>query len=316
MKTFHSYEKVERLEKSECDGILAGTCAVFEKLDGANAQISWDEKNEEICFFSRNRLLGHITKESKLTECDEFRGFAKWVMEHFDALKSYFLSYPNVTLMGEWLVKHSISYGDEYWNNFYIFDIYNRATNTYIPYVLSGIMPDVWNDLMSLQFTLIPCDDVLYNPTKEMLQEYLKSPSMCKSAIREGIVIKNYSFINKYGRTPYAKLLSTHFNEVKTKKQAIQLAPDAIELAIVDKYCTYYRVEKLCNKIKTNDSIELEMSHIPRVINTVWYDIITEDMNDILKKFKDPTINFKVLKKLVFEKAKEYYITLLERNNG
>lgn len=34
MSVFHSYSKVERLEKEECDGILNGGCYIFEKIDG------------------------------------------------------------------------------------------------------------------------------------------------------------------------------------------------------------------------------------------------------------------------------------------
>jgi len=104
---------------------------------------------------------------------------------------------------------------------------------------------------------------------------------------------------------------------VKTKPKA-PISPDAIELTIQGQYVTEARVAKICNKISntgTDDSrfeTRLEMKHIPQVINMVWYDIITEDMNDILKRLKDPTINFKLLKRLIFDRAKEYYIKSLQ----
>jgi hypothetical protein len=161
------------------------------------------------------------------------------------------------------------------------------------------------------------------------LKVQLALPSHYGASFREGIVIKNYSFVNKWGRQPYGKLLHETFQEVKSKPKA-PVSPDAIELAIQDQYVTPARVKKIVNKIKMHNALgaihpmaivaydadaderRLEMKHIPQVINMVWYDIVDEDMNDILKKFKDPTINFKSLKRLVFERTKEHFIKSLQ----
>jgi len=314
MSVFHSYEKVERLEKEECDGLLNSSCYIFEKIDGANAQVYLDTETGEIAFGSRNRVLGI---GDNLVSGDSFRGFANWVKENHDKLKQFFDRYPDFILMGEWLVKHTVKYSPDAYNKFYVFDIYDSKNQRYL-----GIESHKsWNYLDVIGIDFIKYDTWIYDPVKSDLMKLLELPSNYGAEYREGIVIKNYSFINKWGHTPYGKLLHENFKEVKSVKKSVE--PNAIELAIQEQYVTKARVEKICNKLlnvvhKTSEDLslilitKLEMQHIPRIINMVWYDIITEDMNDILKKFKNPTIDFKLLKRLVFERAKEYYIKILQ----
>lgn len=327
MSVFHSYEKVERLEKEECDGILNGGCYIFEKIDGANAQIYLDTETREIAFASRNRVLGI---GDNLISGDSFRGFATWVKENREKLQQFFDIHPDFILNGEWLIKHSIQYAPTAYNRFYVFDIYDSVNQRYM-----GIESHrSWQDLYKIGLDFVPFDDRVENPEMINLKAYLALPSRYGAPFREGIVIKNYNFVNKFGRQPYAKLLHETFQEVKSKPKA-PISPDAIELAIQVQYVTAARVKKICNKIqilqvdkdvgidwqcepstegilKSAFAKRLEMSDIPRVINMVWYDIITEDMNDILKRLKDPTINFKLLKRLVFDRAKEYFIKSLQ----
>jgi len=322
LSVFHSYEKVERLEKEECDGILNGGCYIFEKIDGANAQIYLDTETQEIAFGSRNRVLGI---GDNLISGDLFRGFAAWVKENREPLQKFFDIHPNFILYGEWLIKHSIQYSPTAYSKFYVFDIYDSIEGRYM-----GIESHrSWQDLLNLGINFVAFDYRLENPTMQDLMRMLELPSRYGAKFREGIVIKNYNFLNKFGRQPYAKLLHETFQEVKSKPKA-PIAPDAIELAIQAQYVTEARVKKIVNKIRMQnfinnvhplalvaydpreDKSRLEMKHIPQVINMVWYDIITEDMNDILKRLKDPTINFKLLKRLVFDCAKEYYIKSLQ----
>lgn len=306
MSVFHSYEKVERLEKEECDGILNGGCYIFEKIDGANAQIYLDTETREIAFASRNRVLGI---GDNLISGDSFRGFAAWVKENRFKLQQFFDLHPDFILNGEWLIKHSIQYSPTAYNRFYVFDIYNSKAQRYI-----GIESHrSWQDLYSMNIDFVPFDTWVENPTMDNLRMHLESPSRYGAPFREGIVIKNYDFCNKFGRQPYAKLLHETFQEVKSKPKA-PIGLDAIELAIQVQYVTAARVEKIKNKIADTQAERPGMKDIPKLINMVWYDIITEEMNDILKRLKDPTINFKLLKRLVFDRAKEYYINSLQDN--
>jgi hypothetical protein len=316
MSVFKEYEKVQRIEKEECDGLLEGTCYIYEKIDGANSQLYIDDVSCNIAFCSRNRIIGI---GSQLLLGDDFRGFGKWVGENIQEIREFLEKFPELTLYGEWLVPHSVKYSPEFYNNFYCFDIMDNNT------LNSFIHPNdpLWNKLPSC-IKKIPFDCVIKDVKIDDLKQYLSLPSSFGAAFREGIVIKNYNFVNKYGRTPYGKLLSKDFQEVKSKPKSKTINPEDLEFEIAKTYCTKARVVKICEKIKDRGIIvkdgnrerveieKLEMKHIPQVINMVWYDIITEDMNDILKRFNYPTINFKKFKAIILDMSKTIFINYLE----
>jgi hypothetical protein len=137
MSVFHSYEKVERLEKEECDGVLNGMCYIFEKIDGANAQIYIDTETAELAFCSRNRVLG---VGDNLISGDSFRGFAQWVKDHSEQLLKFFKLYPKAILMGEWLVKHTVAYEPGFYQNFthFISMTLNMADTIQLRIMMSG----------------------------------------------------------------------------------------------------------------------------------------------------------------------------------
>jgi hypothetical protein len=51
------------------------------------------------------------------------------------------------------------------------------------------------------------------------------------------------------------------------------------------------------------------MKHIPRVCNTAYHDLITEEMWEIQSKV--PAIDFKDFRRLAFKKAKQIYVDIL-----
>ena len=55
-----------------------------------------------------------------------------------------------------------------------------------------------------------------------------------------------------------------------------------------------------------------EMSDIPKLFGLVYNDVITEDIWDIVKTFKKPTIDFKQLNHLSDKAVKNYYIEYLQ----
>lgn len=77
-----------------------------------------------------------------------------------------------------------------------------------------------------------------------------------------------------------------------------------IEEEIVEKYCTLALCEKTYEKIKL-EANGWENKLIPRLLNTIFHEIITEEMWHILKEFKNPTINFRTLQILINNKIKE-----------
>ena len=55
--------------------------------------------------------------------------------------------------------------------------------------------------------------------------------------------------------------------------------------------------------IKSNSIFENE--DIPRLLQTVFYDLVNEELWNIIKKYKNPKIDFAYLQRLTITKVKE-----------
>ena len=86
-----------------------------------------------------------------------------------------------------------------------------------------------------------------------------------------------------------------------SKKVSTKL--ENVEAAIVDKYVDEHLIEKTYAKI-LNDVEEWNHKTNGRLIATVWHDFINEELHDAVRKFKKPTIDFRVLNHLVTAKIK------------
>jgi hypothetical protein len=76
-----------------------------------------------------------------------------------------------------------------------------------------------------------------------------------------------------------------------------------VEDLIAKEYVTTHLVDKVYYKISCeNGSVKRE--DIPRILNTTFYDIVKEEMWEIIKKHKNPKIDFKVLQNRVYSEVK------------
>lgn len=121
-----TYDKVSRIEKEECEDLTKGRVHIFEKIDGANASI-WMNTEGDLCASSRNKQV--LCGDKVL---DTFRGFVDHVLNK-PTYRALLETRPTWRIFGEWLVKHTINY-PEHRNRFYVFDVYDFATDTYLPY--------------------------------------------------------------------------------------------------------------------------------------------------------------------------------------
>lgn len=284
MSEFRKYDKIHRLGKEETIGILEGVCHIQEKLDGANASI-WLDGDGQIQCGSRNR---HLID-------DNFNGFVDYVKAH-EGIKGYLTVHPNAILYGEWLVRHSVKYPEGAYKKFYLFDI-----------CLDGKLmhPNVVRaSAYTYGILAVPTIGTIFNnPTVEELKALVGKSALAESG--EGIVIKNMDFVNKFGDVCYAKMVCENFQE--SSKAAI--VDNDKESYVVSKYMTVGRVVKIMNKLQPEINERLDMQHIPRICNSAYHDMVTEEIWEITKKVD--IINFKVLAKLAFLKAKELYINEL-----
>lgn len=290
---FVKYMHLERLGTEEVDGIEIGKVYVFPKLDGTNASVWLSDDGDYVCSGSRNRVLSPDNDNA---------GFCKWAQGNQD-LFEFLCRNPNLTLYGEWLVPHSLkTYRDDAWRRFYVFDVFNRATGEHLHY-------DEWSGLlMPTNIDFLAPIAILKNPGVDDLVKCLdKNVFLIKDGegVGEGIVIKNYDFVNKFGRVVWAKLITNAFKEKHHKEMgAPEIGGMLIEEKIVEEFVSQHLVDKVYAKI-VNDHGGWSSKYIPMLLNITFYDLVQEEIWEILKKHNNPRICFKTLKNFTFAKVKQ-----------
>ena len=292
--TFIKYQHLERFGTQETEGILDGLVYVFPKIDGTNASVWFCTDKNRLRFGSRNR------------ELDLENDNAGFMNAHYnnDSLLRFFYSY-NVRLFGEWLVPHSLkTYQDDAWRKFYVFDVVDEEGN-YIPYDIYK----PWLDEFGIEY--IPPICMIKNPQEEHLFKALDKCGQFliknDAGLGEGIVLKNYDYSNKYGRQTWAKIITNEFKTIHHREMGAPLVSGSkiVEEEIVEFFVTEDFVKKEQAKIVLENNGEWENKLIPKVLGIVFYELIREEMWNILKKHKNPKINFSLLQKMTQTKVKK-----------
>lgn len=292
---FKKYQHLERFGNDEVEGIELGKLYIFPKLDGTNAQV-WLDDEGNIKAGSRNR---------ELTLEKDNAGFYKFVLEN-ENIKKYLEKHPTHRLYGEFLVPHSLkTYREDAWRRFYIFDVYldkEDGSVEYIPY-------DIYKPLVE-EFGLdyIPPIVTMTNGSYEYFIRTLDNNTFMiqdGKGVGEGIVIKNYDYYNKYKRQIWAKIVTNEFKEIHKREMGVNniKTEKVIEQEIVDNYCTAAFIEKEYSKI-LNETGEWDNRKIPMLLGRVFSELVKEETWNIIKKYKNPTINYKTLNALVINKIK------------
>jgi len=314
MTLFRRYDHVERVNHDDVQGLLVGRVHVFPKLDGTNASV-WMEDGE-LRFGSRNRA---ITPE------DDNAGFARAMSERVTSFALALSELPaGAVLYGEWLVPHTLkTYREEAWRRFWVFDVFVPSAGRFMPY--DHYVPALIH--AGLDFVQPLC--VIENPSADQLsaQAQLNNTFLIRDGcgVGEGIVAKNYDWANAYGKQPWAKIVRNEFKEQNalafgtTEKQG----EFQVEVAIATARCTPALVDKTRAKIALSIAAELrldtvpgdwrehvEANHrakiIPRLLTTVYHDLVTEELWDALKEHRDPKVDFKLLRSHVVGLTKKF----------
>ena len=325
---FRKYDHLERLGHPEVRDVDVGTVHVFPKLDGTNASV-WVDGEGKVQAGSRNRVLS--------IEADN-AGFCAWV--HSDdvravALREVLLAHPDLVIYGEWLVPHALkTYRDDAWRRFWVFDVYSHVKEQYLEFdayapMLEGAGLDVIHPLCTAD-----------NPSDNQLREIAERNTWLMKdgeGCGEGVVIKNYKWANKFGRQPWAKLVT---NEFKEKAGRVHGAPHVkgervVEQEIVDELATAEFVRKEFAKVVhavAGDQLAFLYTYeppgreefdtyttceryaefvqanrhkiIPRFLGTLFYTFVTEEIRTVIKKWKNPVVDFSKLNKLLTIRAK------------
>lgn len=269
----YRYQHIERLGHLEVDGLLNGVVYIQTKIDGANLTVCSDPKVGTIICSRRNvKAAGDSVR-------DTFNGAYDYVFGHkglVELSKEYILR-------GEWMKKHTIRYPEETMHKLWIFDVqrYNGSYLTpeeYIPLL------EAHEILYILPIAKLSC------PTPELLIPYTEGPDEFGAEQKEGVVIKRYDFVNKFGRTKWAKLISKDFKE-KNKLVMGSNRKDDIELQFATNVISSHDVLKVIADIRNRDN-GITIKKMAEVLGRCYNDIMTEELWNFVHKKKVKQFDF------------------------
>ena len=285
------YNSIERYGKSDTtDAIIGKKIVVMERIDGANASFTYD--GEEIGFFSRN---------NELTEENRLRGFYDWGLKTLDvySLNEDYIYY------GEWLVSHYVKYAPEAYLDFYLFDIFDKKSESYVDFEI------VKSEAKRIGLKM---PKVFFEGVVNSIEELNQYVGMSDIALEygEGIVVKNYNYPTKNGTHAFVKIVSEKFKEVKgIKQKSLTSSTDSLDLFIAS-VLTEARVRKLIDK-KIDLGLlpeELSISDTGIVLKTLGADIV----NDIIEEELDVLLS--TLKKKISKKTPLIVKSVIDEKNS
>lgn len=302
MRQFKSFLHVERLDDPEVDGLLNGDCYIFPKMDGTNASIWYNENENIIECGSRIR---------KISPSKDNAGFADWVYNSTDdeivKIRTFLKDHENLVLYGEWgcgRIAAIKDYDSGTASVFWIFAAYDDSAQRYLPYTDYFTLLNGYD----LEDYLIPTIGILKNPTIDQIDKLAQSNKFRLKNTNhpgEGVVIYNYDYINPFGRFAVGKYVLDSYVAGKRKSQKKVEFDGSHEQYFVDKYVTDVELSKAREKIG-NAFGRKDSESVGKFLQLVWTDALSENIVAFLKHRKNPTVNFAILKKLVFDKARKF----------
>jgi len=301
MTGFLKYPHLERLTSTEVEGLLDGICHVFYKIDGTNGSV-WFHPDKGLQTGSRNRILSEDNDNAGF--CNAMYNDLRWIDVFKDEDNRRLVFY------GEWLVPHSLkTYRADAWRRFYVFDVWDTNIEDFLSY-------DDYKPLLDeYKLDYIPPLAIIKNPSNDNLYDLVEKSGQFlvedNKGKGEGIVIKNYGFKNRFGRTTWGKIVTNEFKEANHKEMGAPLLNGTltVEEQIVRDFLTDEFIQKEKSKIMLSHSVNGEPfwdSHMfPELLGRTWYEFIREETAEFLKAYKNPKIDFKFLQRLLIQRVKE-----------
>jgi hypothetical protein len=290
------YQHVERIGADDVYGLLDdGPFVIQEKADGANVSV-WLGDTGEIVIASRNRTIATGDESVR-----EMRGVVKYVSEHAGIQQLLKSLKPLWILRVEWLVKHTVVYSPEAWNKLYVFDIQLRD-GSYVP--VSEYAPL----LAELEIAMVPLLKETDRVDLAELIELAAQPSDLGAPQREGIVVKRYGYVNRYGRTQWGKVVNADHKLASKIRQCTN--KDAPEILFVARIVTDEFIKKEIGKIEDRGSA-FASTNIFELIGRVWHEAFTQELWDFVKKNNVAAFDFKEARHLCTRKTHDTALAIL-----
>ena len=305
MPQYKSFVHVLRLNRPEVAGYLNGKIYVSVKMDGTSAVIYCGDDGK-IHYGSRKREITPENDNAGFATYCEFGNDAQ-----ITALKQFVLDNPNLIVFGEWLAgvddsKLTGTIKTYLHGGFYVFAVFDVDAGRYLTH-------DEWVPMLDgIYDKLMRPIAVLDNPTEEEVDALLDKTGydLPPDTLGEGIVLYNFDFCDDYGHPQFCKIVrSEYLDSKKSPKKRLQMNPDDLESEIAKFYITDAEIGKEQNKIMLalgEDTWVSDNKHIGRLVSTVWHEFITDSLPTVIKKYKNPTINFARLNGLSNQRVRQF----------
>ena len=306
MAIYHSFLHVERLDETKIDvsAFLNGIIYVFPKLDGTNSCVWADELGNIHCGSRKREIsLDHDNADFMLFFTTD---------KSTEKLRNFLIEHPYYIVYGEWLngwsgrkqagtIKQYLDPG------FWIFGVFNNDTLSYINYDKYFLMLKDIYDKIDQPLA------VLDHPSKEDIITLLEQNhfNLPNDVLGEGVVCWNYDFRDQFGNFQVAKIVAKEFHEMKGQSQKIKVPQvrEGLEQDIINAFVSSADCEKCKQKVMVMfnlDSWDNSGKNIGTFLNLLYNDLIEEEMISIIKRFKNPVIDFEILKSECFTKGRIY----------
>lgn len=269
------YLDIERLKDKYALAFKQGEHIICqEKIDGANASIRYDAETGSLVAFSRRQ---------KLTSENTLQGFYTFMLTLDPVLWADVTSNGRYIVFGEWLVKHTIKYPDDFLRTFYVFDVWDTEIGQYVPWFLTHQIAN------ALGLKTVP---VFYDgefTTWDDLYAMVGRTQMQAEPTGEGIVIKSQDRLdNKFSGTPaYVKIVAKEFSEVHQSKPhevdpeklAAKQAAEVLAMTIVTERRVQKAIEKFIEDgVIPEDWDEKNLGDIAKVLpRAIYEDCVKEE---------------------------------------
>lgn len=280
------YLDIERCKQKYAETFEVGEHIIIEeKVDCSNASILYNSETNSLEAFSRRQ---------KLSPQNTLNGFWNYVMQlNVEPFKEVLGE--RFILFGEWTgMKHSIQYPKDVYNKFWMFDVWDKETEQYLPYTAAA---DIFNRLVTYGLDRLCFVPVFYDGKFESLEHvlsYVGRTDIGGSPSGEGIVIKRQDRLNyKNSNIPYyVKIVAEKFSEVHGSKKQTTVDPEALakkeaEKELISTIVTPQRVQKLLFKfiedgVIPQDWDEHNMKDISKIIPRAVYNDCIKEENEIV----------------------------------
>lgn len=306
MAIYHSFLHVERLDETKINvsAFLNGTIYIFPKLDGTNSCVWADELGNIHCGSRKREIsLDHDNADFMLFFTTD---------KSTEKLRNFLIEHPYYIIYGEWLNgwsgRKQAGTIKQYLNpGFWIFGVFNNDTLSYINYEkYFSMLKDIYDK--------IDCPlAVLDHPSKEDIIALLEQNhfNLPNDVLGEGVVCWNYDFRDQFGHFQVAKIVAKEFHEMKGQSQKIKVPQirEGLEQDIINAFVSSADCEKCKQKVMIMfnlDSWDNSGKNIGTFLNLLYNDLIEEEMISIIKRFKNPVIDFAILKAACFTKGRIY----------